>query len=179
MIDSISSGGFTPPPQLARSLSDEQSSAVSSILENYDADNLSADDAKDIASQLKDAGIQPGKGLADAMAQNGFDAREVGKLAGIEPPQFARSLSDEQSSTVSSILENFDAENLSAADAKDIAVQLKDAGIKPGKGLADVMAQNGFDAKEVAKLAGVEPPPPPAEQQESGGQSGGTISILV
>ncbi|BDX04995.1 hypothetical protein [Planctobacterium marinum] len=100
------------------------------------------------------------------------------------PPQLSRSLTDEQSSTVSSILENYDAENLSAADAKDIAAQLKDAGIKPGKDLADVMAQNGFDAKEVGKLAGVEPPLPPASQpsgnqQESGGDSGSTISILV
>lgn len=59
------------------------SEIVSSILSEYDADNLSQSDAKNIVAALKDAGIKPSSELESAMQEAGFDAHEVGTLAGV------------------------------------------------------------------------------------------------
>jgi|GEM_PF-2336421 len=64
------------------SLSSEEEEFISSLLLEYDSDNISAEDASAISAALKDAGIAPSKELASAMADSGFDAREVGDLAG-------------------------------------------------------------------------------------------------
>ena len=60
---------------------------ISSILSNYDADNLSQSDAQSIVAAFKEAGIQPSSDLASAMEEAGFDAQEVGTLAGVGAAQ--------------------------------------------------------------------------------------------
>ena len=78
----------------------------------------------------------------------------------------------EQLDKISSILSNYDPNNLSAEDATQIATAFQENGIEPSKELADTMSTFGFDAQEVGKLAGVQgnrpntPPPPPPSQEE-------------
>ncbi|KZN66886.1 hypothetical protein N478_18845 [Pseudoalteromonas luteoviolacea S4060-1] len=76
-------------------------------------------------------------------------------------------LSLEQTDTIKATLEQFDSQNLSEEDAKSIVETFKEAGIKPGKALAEQMSELGFDAKAVGELAGVEPPPKPPKGGES------------
>lgn len=81
----LSDFGFEAPNNSnSNNLSSSQKETISSVLENYDASNLSKSDALEIVSAFKEAGIQPGNGLESAMAEAGFDAQEVGTLAGVQ-----------------------------------------------------------------------------------------------
>lgn len=64
------------------SLSSSQLETISTVLENYDADNLSKSDAQEIIAAFKEAGIEPSSELESAMEEAGFDASEIGTLAG-------------------------------------------------------------------------------------------------
>jgi len=80
----LSTFGFDVASQLDSS--EETSSyedTVSSILSDYDADNLTEEDAQSIVAAFQDAGIEASDELVDAMADAGFDAQEVGTLAGV------------------------------------------------------------------------------------------------
>ncbi len=70
-----------------RGISSSQEETISSVLANYDADNLSESDAQSIVAAFKEAGIQPSAELASAMEESGFDAQEVGTLAGVGAAQ--------------------------------------------------------------------------------------------
>lgn len=78
-----------PPPRSSgsQSLTDDQQAQITDILSQYSADELTEDDAKSIVESFSELGITPGKGLEEAMAASGFDAREVGDLAGVGPQQ--------------------------------------------------------------------------------------------
>jgi Ca2+-binding EF-hand superfamily protein len=78
----LSSFGFEVPTQNENSSSSNEET-ISTILENYDADNLSQSDAQAIVSAFQEAGIKPSEELAIAMDEAGFDAQEVGTLAGV------------------------------------------------------------------------------------------------
>jgi hypothetical protein len=65
------------------SLSYEQQQVIDDTLSNYDSSNLSQSDAQEIVAAFQDANIQPSKQLSDAMSSLGFDAKEVGDLAGV------------------------------------------------------------------------------------------------
>lgn len=87
MINSISNSMIPMPPQQNRSetsLTDDQRQLISDTLEQYDSSNLSEADAQSIVKTFSEAGIQPGKSMAEAMAANGFDAREIGDTAGLQ-----------------------------------------------------------------------------------------------
>ena len=84
------------------------------------------------------------------------------------------SLTTSQQETISSVLSQYDASNLSESDAQSIVEAFKAAGIQPGQALEEAMSAEGFDAKEVGSLAGVggrhgggnmPPPPPPSEEE--------------
>lgn len=64
-------------------LSYEQQQVIDDTLSNYDSSNLSQSDALAIIAAFQDANIKPSKQLADAMSSLGFDAKEVGTLAGV------------------------------------------------------------------------------------------------
>jgi Ca2+-binding EF-hand superfamily protein len=87
----LSSFGFEVPgsesstSSTTTSSSSSQADTISSILAEYDASNLSESDAKSIVSAFKEAGIQPSEELVSTMAEAGFDAKEVGTLAGVGP----------------------------------------------------------------------------------------------
>lgn len=67
----------------AQSLTDAQKQGLDDVLSNYDAENLSDSDAKEIVSQIEELGITKGQGLASALDDVGIDARELAELAGI------------------------------------------------------------------------------------------------
>jgi len=68
-------------------LLDEQKELVSSVLEEYDASSLSAEDASEIVASFQEAGIKPSRDLANTMREAGFSASEVGELAGVAKPE--------------------------------------------------------------------------------------------
>ena len=78
----LSAFGFETPSE-NETLSSSQEETISSILSDYDADNLSKSDAQAIVSALQDEGIQASSELESAMAEAGFDAQEIGTLAGV------------------------------------------------------------------------------------------------
>lgn len=155
MISSVTSSSYTPPPP-PRGLNDEQGTVVSDTLSQFDPQNLSTEDAQSIVAAFQDAGIKPGKALASAMEEAGFDAKQVGELAGVEKPKGPppRPLSEEQNSVIESVLSDFDAGDITEGDARTIVTAFQDAGIRPGKELAEAMASFGFDAMEIGNLAG-------------------------
>lgn len=65
------------------SLTSDQKALIKDTLSQYDADSLSADDATAIVKTFQDAGIEPSSALESAMSTSGFDAKEVGDLAGV------------------------------------------------------------------------------------------------
>jgi hypothetical protein len=115
MIGSISSQSAVMPSYSASTsssssttLTTSQKELISSVLEEYDADNLSAEDAQSIVSSFQDAGIVASSDLEAAMEEAGFSAQEVGQLAnvgqqggGMPPPP-----AQEEVSSVSSLLDS-------------------------------------------------------------------------
>lgn len=93
-------------------LSYTQQQTIDEVLSNYDSSSLTQSDAQEIVSAFKDAGIEPSKELEESMASLGFDAFEVGSLAGIQgqngsmpPPPPPQQSSQEEQDTVSSLIE--------------------------------------------------------------------------
>jgi hypothetical protein len=66
-------------------LSSDKLQLIEETLDKYDAANLTEANAKAIVEVFSEADINPGKELAYAMAEFGFSAQEVGKLAGVGP----------------------------------------------------------------------------------------------
>ena len=85
----------TPPPKGQQSsLTDEQTQTLQSILEQYNADSLTSDNATSIVEQLKSEGIEPSKALGSALSSAGFDAKKIGELAGLGDGKPQRPLPD-------------------------------------------------------------------------------------
>ncbi|MEP4198825.1 MAG: hypothetical protein ABJL99_24640 [Aliishimia sp.] len=84
MMQAIGGAGF-PPSQAQKpvKMTEEQGQKLADLLSQYDAENLSDEDAEDIVSQIKELGIEPGAGLATGLADAGFDARGLAEQAGI------------------------------------------------------------------------------------------------
>lgn len=125
MIDGISSSSFdyqlnsmSNTSSSSNSLSLEQQQTIEDVLSNYDASSLSESDAAEIVSAFQNAGIEPSKEMDDAMDSLGFDAGEIGVLAGATqqagmpppppggmPPPPPSESDEEEFDTVSSLLE--------------------------------------------------------------------------
>ena len=117
---SISSVGASQvfQPQMSSSsrsssLSTEQKALIEDVLSNYDASSLSADDAAAIVEAFQEAGIAPSAALEGAMSASGFDAKEVGDLAGVGPAGGGRPAggpppppSEDELSTITDLLES-------------------------------------------------------------------------
>jgi len=86
------------------------------------------------------------------------------------PPQRTeQSLTEDQQSILSETLSQYDAENLTEADALSIVESFSQAGIQPGVAMEKAMSDLGFDAKSIGDSAkvsdeGSRPPPPPPKQ---------------
>lgn len=84
MISSISSAAAMPPPRSEKSLTQEQQTLITDTLSQFDPENLTESEAISITEAFSQAGIQPGKALGSAMSELGFDAKNIGDLAGVE-----------------------------------------------------------------------------------------------
>lgn len=70
-------------PDEARSLTDEQTALVKSILSRYDASSLTKADARAIHNAFREAGIRKGPGMRNAVTAAGFDPD---RLRALDPP---------------------------------------------------------------------------------------------
>lgn len=155
MLDSIGSSGFMPPPppssssSTAASLTSDQQSLIEETLANYDADNLSAEDAQSIVDSFSEAGITPSAEFAEALEASGFDAREIGSLANVGGSDSGRPPpppSDSESGVdLSSIVDYLDelGTDTSAEDASTSSLAAKLAeqfGLSEGQSLINVTA---------------------------------------
>ncbi len=157
MVDSISGlgsmSGMMSSMQSA-TLTDDQKSTISDILSQYDPDNITADDAKSIFEQFRDAGIRPSKGMKEAITDAGFDADELRSLGmPDQPPQGAggpppSSSSSSSSSGVNvsalqslqSILDQYDLSSLSSDQETNLISQLTNAGLMQSGNMIDISA---------------------------------------
>lgn len=130
----------------AARLTESQSAGLQKILSDYDPNNLSTSDAKDIVSQIKDLGIRPGAALAQSLNDAGFDPGELRQAAGPEgqrrppppppPPGGDGQIDQTAIDSLASILESYDLTALSDADQESIQSQLNQAGFsyaEPGQ----------------------------------------------
>ncbi|MGA1931267.1 hypothetical protein ACH5BF_00885 [Arcobacter sp. YIC-464] len=90
MIDSLSALGsynYTSSSKSSSgsSLSLDQQETIQDVLSNYDSDNLTSSDALEIVSAFQEANIQPSRSFENALSSLGFDAKEIGDLAGLGP----------------------------------------------------------------------------------------------
>jgi len=90
----------TKAPTLQK-LSEQQQQSVSDILSEYHRESLTAEQASEIAELFQEQNIAPSAELAELVADAGFNAQEIGALAGIETPEQGRppSTNSNQSST--------------------------------------------------------------------------------
>ncbi len=144
-------GGMHAP----KPLTDEQKKTVQDILSNYDANSLTATDAKSIFKSLEEAGIRGG-GLRETIQAAGFNADSVWSLAhdGQKPPppppqggmngmggqRSSNSINTSTLQTLQSILSQFDLSNLSSDKQKDLLSQLTDSGLLKTGSMIDLSA---------------------------------------
>lgn len=141
MIDSIRNLGAVSHLSASGSgqkLTEDQISQIKSILSDYDASALTAEDAQNIGEAFKEAGITPGRELAAAMKTFGFDAKEIGDLVasstneGVKPPPppaQGGSLNAESMQTLYDILDQYDLINMSEDDEIALTQSLKKSGL--------------------------------------------------
>lgn len=90
MMQGISSmGGMPPPPPPPQGakMTEEQGQDLTDFLADYDTDDLSEDDAKQIVSKIQELGITPNADLASVLSGSGIEMQALGELAGISPPE--------------------------------------------------------------------------------------------
>ena len=121
MISGISgaSMAFSPSQSSnnASSLSSDQRQLIENTLSEFNSDQLTETDAIAITETFAEAGIQPSREFAQAMADEGFDARTVGDLAGVggsqqggmppPPPPQGLNISDDMLQSLNDLLSEY------------------------------------------------------------------------
>jgi hypothetical protein len=96
----------------------------------------------------------------------------LGQIMGSMMSQKTEGLTDDQKSTIASILSNYDSSNVTKEDAVSIFQEFKDAGITPTRGMKEAIEAAGFDAEDLrSKGLSDQGTPPPPPQQSSSSQS--------
>jgi hypothetical protein len=134
-----------PPP--SKPMTEEAKKQVTDILSQYDSENLSSDNMDAINKSFKDAGIRPSGELKSMLEDSGFDAKALGDRArqtqsadggpppggpppggpppsGGAPPGGGQQASTDQLKQLSSMLEQYDLNNLSEDDQTNISQKL-------------------------------------------------------
>jgi hypothetical protein len=149
MVDSIGNASFRPPPPPGAggqsNLSDDQASLIEETLSGYNADNLTESDAASIVEAFSEAGIAPSSAFADKLAEIGFDAKEIGDLAGASPseskppPPPSGSSNLDLSDAVDYLETLFDEKDENATDNSSITTQLAERfGLSEGESLINI-----------------------------------------
>ena len=84
----------------------------------------------------------------------------LGTLMSQSHAQGRSHLTDKQSQLVTDTLSKYDPNNLTEADAKEIASSFRDAGIRPSKALKEAMLGEELEARIAAKKAEIQAPHP-------------------
>lgn len=132
------------PQSTTLSLTDDQKQTVTSVLKDFDAENLTEDDARLIATAFKDAGIQPSQQLAQALSDEGFDAQEIGAKAGVGRPDGPRppppqereetSLNTSALQTLQEILDEYELDRLTKDQEEEILAAFEEEGFLDKQG---------------------------------------------
>ena len=115
------------PPVQNRQLTSEQQQLVTQTLADFDPESITEADALSIVEIFSQAGIQPGRALAETVVQSGFDARSIGELAGVQGPKQGNrpadqgtkpglNISDQLLSELNEMLNNYYSNDLSDQD---------------------------------------------------------------
>lgn len=131
MINNVNAGISMPPPRTQQNLTEEQQTFVTDTLAEFDADELSEEDALSIIDMFSQADIQPGAALEKVMSSAGFDAKSIGDIAaaadsGRPPPPPPKQSSDEISSMADYLAELLE-ETLSASQSESLSDEDKQA----------------------------------------------------
>jgi hypothetical protein len=81
--------GMPPPLSQEVKVTEKQGQELTDFLSDYDTENLSDENAKEIVSKIQELGITPGSGLASILGDSGIDARSLVQQAGISGPSGA------------------------------------------------------------------------------------------
>lgn len=81
--------GYQQPQHQTTKITEQQGKDLTEFLSEYDAENLSDENAKEIVAKIQDLGIVPGAGLASVLSEAGVDARGLAEQAGISGPSGA------------------------------------------------------------------------------------------
>ena len=152
MISSLSTqNNYTPIPQEVQKINTAQADFIRDTLSNFDADNISESDAKSIVSQIKEAGIAPGRALTEAFAEEGFDAATIGEKSGVKgdrppppppPPGEAGGVNGEINSEALSaltlLLETANDTELTEADWTEFYENLEEQGVDTSNPFVDI-----------------------------------------
>jgi hypothetical protein len=136
-----------PGPGMISELTDDQLEQIQSILSDYDPSSITEKDAKAIFQAFHDAGIEPGKGMKEAIEAAGFDAEELRTLGMPDDQpkmdeisstnsQIGFNLSSLQS--LQSILTQYDLNNLSNDQEKSLFSSLLTAGLLTPGSMVDM-----------------------------------------
>lgn len=132
MIDSLSAlGSYNYTSSSTRSSNDsslslEQQETIQDVLSNYDSNNLSGSDALEIVSAFENANIEPSRSFENALNSLGFDAKQIGDLAGVAPheqgnmpppPPPSKESEDELSDILSELLYGDDESNTNRSNS--------------------------------------------------------------
>jgi hypothetical protein len=163
MIEGVQSVGsvrsFGAMPSLQQ-LSEEDKEDIQSILSEYDPDNLTVEDAKNIFAAFSEAGIQPAAGMREAIEAAGFDAEKLrtmampnnqpppppqgGRPPGGAPPggmqQKGQGLNVSALQDLQDILSEYDLSNLSSDEEDELITKLNDSGVLQAGNLFELEA---------------------------------------
>jgi len=150
MINSIGSSAsfMTQQSSQVSALTSEQTEFVKETLAEFDAQNLSTEDAQSIQAAFEEQGISPTKELADLMSELDFDAKSIGDAGRLEgqrpPPPPQNSLGSVDTDEVVSYLDELLTEyssQLSDEDKESILSSVQEKfGLSEGDSLLNVTA---------------------------------------
>ena len=114
-----------PPPKNEQSLTADQQSFITEILSQFDADNLTQENATSIVEAFAEAGIQPGAALEASLTELGFDANSIGDLANVSgegnrPPPPPKQSTEEITSMVDYLTELME-EKFAASNSNELS----------------------------------------------------------
>lgn len=151
------------------SLNIEEMDVNESLFSSYDSDSSGLVSQSELTTAI-DTAMSENSGEMPSKE----DFQSMLSSFGFEVSSSSEGISSSQDEIISSVLADYDANNLSESDAKAIVTAFQDAGIEPSEELTSALDEAGFDAQEIGTLAGVgaqaaggeTPPPPPSSSSE-------------
>jgi len=123
--------GMPPPPPAE--LTEEQEDEIASILSEYDPDEITEETAKEIFEKFREAGIQPSKGMKEAIEEAGFDAEELRSLGMSQFESMggysSQGINTSALQSLQSILNGYDLSSITSDQKSALYTQLQTAGL--------------------------------------------------